>query len=160
MTTEETKKDNSDNEPFFTIDGKEYCNHDFCVAEMIRAGVVNVGFSRPYGDYRYDQTKPKDEKGHYPRIEGSFEIWGETIVLHVNCNDLFWWATADCEDLTYDEVGNLYKMWKDEKYKGYGDLIWCCKQRGLMPQQPYRDLMKKDGLDLSVFDGLKDPGPS
>lgn len=69
---------------------------------------------------------------------------GSTVILYVNCNDVFAWACADAEDLPHDEIGNLYKMHKANKR--WGATIWCILRRKQKPQKPMEDLMKKDGV--------------
>ena len=75
----------------------------------------------------------------------SDELWwrtdidGEQIRLLVNCNDLFWWGTADCEQLTYENIGLLESTYeectKDEKSRAH--LLWIARIRRLVPQEPY-----------------------
>lgn len=66
------------------------------------------------------------------------------ITVHVNCNDVFAWGCADSEDITNDEVIELYKMWR--KDPTWGPAIWCIKKRNLMPQKPVYDAIKKEGI--------------
>lgn len=81
------------------------------------------------GKIKFDRTKPETEK--------------ETVVLFVNCNDMFWWATADAEPLPHDKISSLYKMHKADKK--WGSAKWCCLQRNMRPQDPVMEDMKKDG---------------
>lgn len=65
------------------------------------------------------------------------------IAVAVNCNDIFAWACADAEQLPYDQIETLYRMWKaDERW---GPAKWCCLKRKEKPQKPVIDAMKKDG---------------
>lgn len=56
------------------------------------------------------------------------------IVFLVNCNDLFWWATSDCEPITLEELPQLAKDY--ETSEKYGDWIWCARKRQMRPQWP------------------------
>lgn len=111
--------DSNDTNAFFVIDGKEYCNEDVCIAQMLLEGPL-------------DAVEIHESKG----VTG-------TMGVFVNCNDVFAWACADGERLPESEVGNLYRMWKAEKW---GAEKWCCLRRQCRPQKPMVDLMKKDGV--------------
>ena len=71
--------------------------------------------------------------------------WKEDAVsLHVNCNDIFAWGGADAEDITHDEIHELYAMWR--KDPGYGPAAWCIKKRKMMPQPPVEKSMREAGI--------------
>jgi len=65
------------------------------------------------------------------------EIWWRTdgeyapVTIFVNCNDLFWWASADCERLTPESIG----MWE----QAYSDLD------ALLPAEPRTAENQTDG---------------
>ena len=87
-------------------------------------------------------------------LEGDLYVWikDNATVIYVLCNDLFAWALADGEDLPYDEIEPLYKMWKaDPKW---GSAKWCCKQRNMQPQPPVKKDMIKDGVWEEWMDRL------
>lgn len=153
----EKEIDNSDNEPFFIIKGKEYCNEEFCLAELLRDNVLFCN-ERYYVEYEYEKEKRAD--GRYHKIEDKFKIQAATTVLFVNCNDTFWWATGDAEPLPNDEIGNLYRMWKNPDNKGFGVTKWCCLQRGLQPQAPLKKMLQDAGVWDSRMESLEGPGPS
>lgn len=58
----------------------------------------------------------------------------------VNCNDLFWWACADLEEITPENIGVLEQALKDcdavEPRLGsiYGPSLFACRVRGMRPQ--------------------------
>lgn len=59
--------------------------------------------------------------------------------ITVNCNDLFEWATADCEELTPENLDSYIQTIEDaQKVYKYGhiwaDSIWACRQRKMRPQ--------------------------
>jgi hypothetical protein len=55
-----------------------------------------------------------------------------TCTFHVLCSDLFYWATADAEAISWEEYPDLLKAF-DESPKN-GELLWCCRKRKLRPQ--------------------------
>lgn len=65
------------------------------------------------------------------------------VTLLVNCNDLFFWACADAEPLTLDNIAELEKAAEDMKAASpNGDyslahLLFCCRMNGMRPQTPY-----------------------
>lgn len=68
----------------------------------------------------------------------------DAISLHVNCNDIFMWGSADAEDITYSEINELYNMWK--KDENWGPAVWCIKKRKQRPQEPVFKLIKNEGI--------------
>lgn len=80
-------------------------------------------------------------------------LGGDTApTLHVNCNDLFYWACADCEPLPFvgfglehnREVLNLYNTHRAHP-GGFGAAKWACLRRKMRPQRPFEELMRKSG---------------
>ena len=69
------------------------------------------------------------------------------MALAVNCNDVFWWACADFELFTSDEIQGLYEACFDEQgnSKPWGSIKWACKKRKMRPQHPMEDRMKEQG---------------
>lgn len=78
--------------------------------------------------------------------------------ISVLCNDLFWWACADYEEIDYEEIESLWDVW--EKDGDRGVMKWCCFKRGMQPQLPIRKRWKADGFWDDELEALKDPGPS
>jgi hypothetical protein len=78
----------------------------------------------------------------------------QTFSINCNCNDVFAWGCADAEEITYDELKDLYDHFvKDPQW---GSAIWCIKKRKLMPQRPVLISIEKNGIwDLSSM-GLAD----
>lgn len=62
--------------------------------------------------------------------------------LSVNCNDLFYWACADAEDFTIDDLHDLDRAIAESPE--HGTLLWCCRQRGMRPQKPYYKYFSDD----------------
>jgi hypothetical protein len=95
-------------------------DEDEALAEMLKAGIL------------FSNTREYLWQG---------EKQGETVVLFVNCNDIFAWACADAEDVKESEVKDLYQMWKKD---GWGIVKWACKKRNLQPQQAMVKMMKEN----------------
>ena len=63
------------------------------------------------------------------------------VTFFINCNDLFWWGTADCEPFTVADIPDMDKAIADVKAAGglegfYGPELWVCRKRGMRPQTP------------------------
>jgi hypothetical protein len=113
-------------------DGTEYCHEELALSILLREGKLFCNT----GKFQED----------------------ETVVLFVNCNDLFYWGTADAEHFTTEDISELYKMW--EKDNLWGTDKWCCKHRNLQPQVPVKEDMKKQGVWEDWMDKLPEPEPS
>ena len=90
------------------------------------------------------------------------------VTIFANCNDLFWWACADAEEVTPENIGALRKALEDiaplvkagddaiEEKKARGEkqifssdppmisksmavLLFCARARGMRPQGAYYD---------------------
>ena len=75
-------------------------------------------------------------------------LWPETAVntfsINVNCNDVFAWASADAEEMFYEDLEDVYTHW--EKDPSWGPAVWCIKKRNLMPQRPVYEAIMKAGI--------------
>lgn len=59
--------------------------------------------------------------------------------LYILCSDLFYWACADAEDVTAQNVEVLEQAMKDAAavdHRHYGALLFCCRVRKMRPQKP------------------------
>ena len=72
------------------------------------------------------------------------------VTLWINCNDLFYWACADLEEITPDNIELLEQSLKDvdeaedRRYSVYGPQLFCCRFRKMRPQRPfYRGMPEK-----------------
>lgn len=65
-----------------------------------------------------------------------------SVMLVVNCNDLFAWGCADAQEFLESEILDLYRSWKSGKW---GVSKWCCRKRNQRPQAPIERDMRKDG---------------
>jgi len=78
-----------------------------------------------------------------------------SLWVAVNCNDLFYWACADMEEITPERLPLLEQCIADcdkayvdhngEHREGYGhifaDLLYACRVREMRPQTPYYELI-------------------
>lgn len=90
-----------------------------------------------------------------------------TIALFVGCNDLFYWACADCEPIppvTYGIGKNEAAFWQlydlVREHGPRGASLWCCLRRGMQPQRPIRERWKADGFWPVELDACAEPAPS
>lgn len=77
---------------------------------------------------------------------------GPKLGFMINCNDVFYWASADCEALAYHEIEQFYLLYKHLGY--YGMVQWVCNQRKMRPQIPIEKEMKEKGVwteELEAF---------
>lgn len=93
---------------------------------ILRAFRVFDGFSGPASD------------GLWWRTDGEYA----PVTLLVSCNDLFQWASAECETLTAENVGVLEATHAellaiDRELGRFADILFCCRVRGNRPQHPY-----------------------
>lgn len=97
------------------------------------------------------------------------DIWWRTddeyapLSIFVTCNDLFWWATADSELVTPDNIDVLEQAYRDSE--DHGGLLFCCRVRRMRPQGPYYKYF--DENEKQLFDacgperevGIGNPSP-
>lgn len=83
---------------------------------------------------------------------------GQKCELFVLCNDLFYWGTADGEDLPTLQLEPLYKAWKANGFWGVSK--WCCMQRRLRPQAPIEKAWRECGQWDDELEELPKPEPS
>lgn len=128
------------NEAWYEYDGKRCLIENVALAELLRADVLFCN-TRQY---------------HCPM---SNKLQEDTIVLFVNCNDVFAWGCADAEaiksgDEAGDELYELYRMWETDPQ--WGATKWVCQKRNQRPQDPIRDDMKKAGAWDAAMESLPD----
>lgn len=123
--------------PFFIIDGVEHCDEDSALGILLQEGVCFVSGQ--------DYLAPWDNRR-------------KTCAVVVGCNDLFYWACGDAEELPQDQIEHVYRAWKADPQ--WGVTKWCCVQRKLQPQVPIVEDMKKDGAWTSELEALPKPEAS
>ena len=75
------------------------------------------------------------------------------MTLLVNCNDLFYWATADAEEIWPEDIPDLRQAVEDITQDGYyknADLLWVCRKRKQRPQVAYYKYF--DDYEKPLFD--------
>ena len=69
--------------------------------------------------------------------------WNEeddgSLSVAVICNDVFYWATADCEIVTADTLGELAQAYDDAcaacpRGRFYADMLYAARRRKMRPQ--------------------------
>lgn len=61
------------------------------------------------------------------------------VAFMVNCSDLFYWASADSEDVTPENISELEKAYSDAKAacehgRIYAQSLFACRMRKMRPQ--------------------------
>jgi hypothetical protein len=80
-----------------------------------------------------------------------------TIRISVLCSDTFYWGVADAEDLPYDQLPVLYRMWRaDPKW---GVTRWCIIRRGEPPQPRLKQMMVEAGVWDAELETAIQPKP-
>lgn len=59
---------------------------------------------------------------------------GDKVNFQVNCNDAFWWATADCEDVTPENIGELERAYADVGGVRHAQMLFAARVRQMRPQ--------------------------
>lgn len=76
-------------------------------------------------------------------------FWTEKLEFFIGCNDMFWWATADAEEIkTVDDITLLEKCLGDSE--AFGFELYCCRKRAMRPQGAYYKYIDKK--DWHLFD--------
>ena len=70
----------------------------------------------------------------------------DAVTMYVNCNDLFWWAVADAEELNFSDLAELNRCISESP--DHGELLWCAKKRKMRPQKPYYKSFSNDEAEL------------
>lgn len=76
-------------------------------------------------------------------------IWGideqNNVKFYINCNDLFYWGTADAEEITINNINLLEKI--KTKYENEYSFVWkdlfCCRSRKMRPQKSVYTIIPK-----------------
>lgn len=58
------------------------------------------------------------------------------VKLSLCCSDTFCYACADSEDVTVEEMPDVYRLWNGHGY--YGVVAWVAKKRSAEPVKEYR----------------------
>jgi len=109
---------------WFDIDGKLVPDEEAMVAHLLEENILFVNSRRYVSDEKTNELSKN-----------------ETLVLFLNCGDVFAWAYADAEDVSYDELPELFKMY--EANPDCGPTQWVCIKRNQKPQTPIVKWMKE-----------------
>lgn len=75
----------------------------------------------------------------------------------VRCNDLFWWGTADVEDILPEDVDFFEQTMRDAREMGMfgveGVFLYCARKRNMRPQTAAFRKIKKIFWDLFLACG-------
>lgn len=138
----------------WTSGDRHYFRDEQALAMLLINGVVFIN-SHWWKYKEMTNERTADGKG-YKSAPIPDARWTEeeskTISVHVNCNDVFAWGCADAEELPYDEIENVYRMWRADP--SWGTAKWCAIRRKQQPQKPVIDAMKKAGSWDSIMENL------
>ena len=109
---------------FFDIDGKEYCNDELALSILLKDDVLSANSF----DFNF----------------GGGEKAGHTVVLFVGCNDVFEWGFADAENFSTPDIGPLVKAHLRDKR--WGAVKWAALHRQYRPQPPVEKAMRGAGV--------------
>jgi hypothetical protein len=70
------------------------------------------------------------------------------VKLIVNCNDVFYWACADYEEIKLEELKDLADC--ITLTKSFGSMLWVCKKRSMRPQISWYSEFSED--EKRLFD--------
>ena len=95
-----------------------------------------------------------------------YEIGESTIVVFVECNDVFAWGCADAESITFEENSVLKKknLEDNELYRlltyeleneRYGTTKFACWKRNQKPQEPIVEKLKSEGVWDEWWEALR-----
>ncbi len=78
-----------------------------------------------------------DMEGFYPGYTEDGDVF-----LLLNCNDLFYWACADCEPIEEGDDEILRGVFRDLNEADWWDgchvrALFCCRKRKMRPQYPF-----------------------
>jgi len=79
-----------------------------------------------------------DNSNLWWRMDGNYA----PITFLANCSDCFWWATADCEPITPENIEVLEASYRDAKAADdtvgtiYATELFAARVRKMRPQQP------------------------
>jgi len=90
-------------------------------------------------------TSTYDCKDIYWRTHGEYA----PVSFFINCSDIFFWACADDEELTPDNLEVFKQSYADtenlhESGKIYADILFCARMRKMRPQGAYYNFIPNE----------------
>lgn len=114
---------------------------------------MGIGFKSPELKMpKYDRTKQLEQKIieyeqlfwlasreiiFFHQYNEEVKTWDRGWYAAVLCNDTFFWACADAEDLAPDQAHKVKAIY--EKYGWSGVVAWCAVKRGMKPLEQLQD---------------------
>lgn len=99
-------------------------DHESALADLLKHEVVFINSSWWKKDFSEESKK--------------------LISVHVDCSDVFAWGCADGEELEYDEIENLWRMWMKDEW--WGAAVWAITKRKRMPQDAVKERIQRAGI--------------
>ena len=113
-------------------DGRVFPDEEEMLATLLKENLLLVGCGKYVGDKN--------------------EIQKKTILLMVICSDVFAWGCCDCEEITTEELPELFKLYEQMGHRGITQ--WVCVKRNEQPQASVVAMIKRDNEWNEVFEGL------
>jgi hypothetical protein len=110
----------------FLIGEELELEEDGMVSELLGAGVLFLN------------------QREYLQEGGYAVVGGKTLVLYLNCSDVFAWGYADAEDVLMEEVEKLYRYWKVDRV--WGSTKYIIEKRKRMPIVSVIERMRVAGV--------------
>lgn len=73
-------------------------------------------------------------------------FWDSELDFFVKCSDVFYWGTADLEEITPESIDVLRKALTDTKYDGC--ILYCARQRKMRPQGAMYEYLESESWHL------------
>ena len=70
-------------------------------------------------------------------------FWNEELEFSVICNDIFWWGTADLEEITEETIDDFETALIDGGI-AWGATLYCARMRKMRPQGAMYEHINKD----------------
>lgn len=86
------------------------------------------------------------------RGEGNEDV-PQGVSLWINCSDTFFWASADGEGISREELPELLECYKLSPQ--YGGDLWCARKRQMRPQTACYEIYPKE--EWCLFDAAGEP---
>jgi len=122
-----------------------------------------MNYSEPLFHFITDVLLEIEEQDCYGIITWASHGEFAPLTFFVNCNDLFWWATADAETLTPEGLPLLRQAIADvvaatgpeDRFVGFD--LWCARTRKMRPQQPAYPQNERLRILFDVCGPVRDP---
>lgn len=129
----------------------DLCEHVVAIRKKLTPAMLRelLGEVSPTMPNAREQEKEVEEKLIEMLQDGAVFISGQLDTLCVNCNDLFYWACADAENMALADLDEVYRHFKADTLEE-----WCCLRRGMRPQRPLITQLKERGKWSAALEAL------